>query len=84
MCVWLNLSVEIQYSGWFLSALDGPVNLYNEQNFCFHLGPTVSEAKDQCINPEGFASFIGILGSIPLNDTGSNNGSSDYSMPDLR
>ncbi|XP_057423128.1 uncharacterized protein LOC130717044 isoform X3 [Lotus japonicus] len=66
------------------AALDGPVNLYNKQNFCFHLGPTVSEAKDQCINPEGFASFIGILGSIPLNDTGSNNGSSDYSMPDLR
>ncbi|KAL2323517.1 hypothetical protein Fmac_027896 [Flemingia macrophylla] len=61
----------------------GPVNLYNDQNFCFHLGPTVNEAEDQCINPEGFASFIGLLESIPLHDTGSSNGSSDYSMPDL-
>ncbi|XP_020233845.1 uncharacterized protein LOC109813954 isoform X2 [Cajanus cajan] len=62
----------------------GHVNLYNNQNFCFHLGPTVNEAEDQCINPEGFASFIGLLESIPLHDTGSSNGSSDYSMPDLR
>uniref|UniRef100_A0A0R0L7A2 PPM-type phosphatase domain-containing protein n=1 Tax=Glycine max TaxID=3847 RepID=A0A0R0L7A2_SOYBN len=62
----------------------GPVNLYNSQNFCFHLGPTISEAEDQCINPEGFASFIGLLESIPLHDTGSSNGSADYSMPDLR
>ncbi|XP_061338124.1 uncharacterized protein LOC133284991 isoform X2 [Gastrolobium bilobum] len=62
----------------------GPVNLYNEHNFCFNLGPIVNEAKDQCINPEGFASFMGLLESIPLHDTGSNNGSSDYSFPDLR
>lgn len=66
------------------SEIDGPVNLYNNQNFCFHLGPIVNEAKDQCINPEGFANFIGILESIPLQDTGPNNGSSDYSMPNLR
>lgn len=66
------------------SAVGGPVDLYNNQNFCIHLGPTVNEDKDQCINPEGFSSFIGLLESIPLHDTGSNNGSSDYSMPDLR
>ncbi|CAJ1969377.1 unnamed protein product [Sphenostylis stenocarpa] len=63
----------------------GPVNLYdNNQNFCFHLGPTVNETEDQCINPEGFASFIGLLESIPLHDSDSSNGSTDYSMPDLK
>lgn len=66
------------------SASGGLVNLYNNQNFCFHLGPTLNEAEDRCINPEGFASFIGLLESIPLHDTDSSNGSSDYSMPDLR
>ncbi|CAJ2663981.1 unnamed protein product [Trifolium pratense] len=65
-------------------AVDGPVILYNDQNFCFHLSSTINQAKDQCINPEGFASFIGLLESIPLIDAGSDNESSDYSMPDSR
>ncbi|CAI8602923.1 unnamed protein product [Vicia faba] len=64
--------------------VDGPIILYSDQNFCFYLSSTINEAKDQCINPEGFASFIGLLGSIPLHDTGSDNSSSDYSMPDSR
>ncbi|XP_052731586.1 uncharacterized protein LOC108325860 isoform X3 [Vigna angularis] len=62
----------------------GLVDLYNNQNFCFDYGPTINEPEDRCINPEGFASFIGLLESIPLHDTDSSNGSSDYSMPDLR
>ncbi|KAK4273099.1 hypothetical protein QN277_021562 [Acacia crassicarpa] len=62
----------------------GPVNLYNNQNFCFHLGMTVNGANEQCINPESFASFIGLLESIPLHDTGSDNGSFDSSFPDMR
>lgn len=68
----------------FFLDVDGPVNLYNKQNFCFDLGMTVNGAKEQCINPEAFASFIGLLESIPLHDTGSNNGSFDSSMPDTR
>ncbi|KAI4349468.1 hypothetical protein L6164_010054 [Bauhinia variegata] len=63
---------------------DGPINLYNNQNICFDLGMDINGAKDQCFNPEGFASFLGLLESIPLHDTGSNNGSFDYSTPDLR
>ncbi|KAE9589184.1 hypothetical protein Lal_00000408 [Lupinus albus] len=66
------------------SAVGDPLHLYNNQNFCFLPGLTASEDKDQCINPEGFANFIGLLESIPLHDTDPNNGSSDYSMPDLR
>lgn len=85
---WLNLSLAVDNSNilWWIpfSAVDGPIILYNDQNFCFHLGSTINEAKDQCINPEGFASFIGLLESIPLHETGSDNGSSDYSMPDSR
>lgn len=61
----------------------GPLNLYHDQNFCLHLGITV-DAKDQCLNPEGFASFLALLESIPFHDAGSNNGSFEYSMPDRR
>ena len=81
----MNFSLSVHLNTlWFFpfSAVGGPVYLYNNQNFCFHLGPIVNEAKDQCINPEAFANFIGLLESIPLHDTGSQNGSSD--MPDLR
>ncbi|BBH10266.1 Protein phosphatase 2C family protein [Prunus dulcis] len=59
----------------------GPLNLYHDQNFCLHLGITV-DAKDQCLNPEGFASFLALLESIPFHDAGSNNGSFEHSMPD--
>lgn len=67
----------------FILDVGGPVNLYN-QNFCFHLGLTINGANEQCINPESFASFIGLLESIPLHDTGLNNGSFDSSFPDTR
>ncbi|KAF5462679.1 hypothetical protein F2P56_018667 [Juglans regia] len=62
----------------------GLLDLHNDQSLCFYLGMTVDGAKDQCINPEGFASFLGLLQSIPLHDTGSNYGSFEYAMPDLR
>ncbi|KAL5561831.1 hypothetical protein UlMin_031578 [Ulmus minor] len=62
----------------------GPVNLYHDPNLCLHLGVTVNGAKDQCINPEGFANFIGLLESIPFHDPGSANGSSEYEIPNLR
>ncbi|MED6184314.1 hypothetical protein PIB30_046255 [Stylosanthes scabra] len=65
-------------------SVSGPVYLYDNQNFCLQLGPTVNESKEQCMNPEAFASFIGLLESIPLHDTGSHNGSSGYSMPESR
>ncbi|KAL1329683.1 hypothetical protein AAHE18_12G058900 [Arachis hypogaea] len=65
-------------------SVNGPAYLYDNQNFCLQLGPTVNESKEQCINPEAFANFIGLLESIPLHDTGSHNGSSGYSMPESR
>ncbi|XP_038717105.1 uncharacterized protein LOC120010391 isoform X2 [Tripterygium wilfordii] len=62
----------------------GPINLYNDQSMCFHFGMTANGAKDQCINHEGFATFLGLLESIPFQDTGSNHGSSEHATPDLR
>lgn len=48
-----------------------------------YLGITVDNAKDQCTNPEGFASFLALIESVPFLDAGSANGS-EYSMPDSR
>ncbi|XP_059593788.1 uncharacterized protein LOC100263200 isoform X1 [Vitis vinifera] len=62
----------------------GPLNLYNGQNLCLHFGMTTDGFKDQCINPEGFASFLGLLESIPFHNSDSNYGSFEYAMPDSR
>lgn len=48
---------------------------------CLHFGMTMDGIKDQCINPGGFASFIGLLESIPFLDVGSV-GSNEYVMPE--
>ncbi|RVW54695.1 hypothetical protein CK203_071917 [Vitis vinifera] len=64
--------------------LGGPLNLYNGQNLCLHFGMTTDGFKDQCINPEGFASFLGLLESIPFHNSDSNYGSFEYAMPDSR
>eukprot|EP00257_Ricinus_communis_P017435 XP_015575870.1 uncharacterized protein LOC8276680 isoform X3 [Ricinus communis] len=61
----------------------GPLNLYSDLNFCLHSAMTVG-VKDQCTTPEGFASFLGLLESIPFQDSGSNYRSTDHAMPDLR
>lgn len=51
---------------------------------CLHFGMTIDGVTDQCIHPEGFASFLGLLESIPFHDVGSNYGSTEHAMPDLR
>ncbi|XP_022727552.1 uncharacterized protein LOC111283351 isoform X2 [Durio zibethinus] len=62
----------------------GPLNVYNDWSFCLNFGMTVDGAKDQCVNPEGFASFLGLLESIPFHDTSSSYGTEEYPMPDSR
>ncbi|XP_022996359.1 uncharacterized protein LOC111491615 isoform X1 [Cucurbita maxima] len=57
----------------------GSLNVYNDQSLCFHLG-----AKDQCFHPEGFASFIGLLESIPFHDPGSDYQLFEHPPPILR
>ncbi|PON94973.1 Protein phosphatase [Trema orientale] len=61
----------------------GSVNLYHDPNLCLHLGVNADGVKGQCINPEGFSSFVGFLESIPFHDSDSNNGSSEYEIPNL-
>ncbi|KAK4848290.1 hypothetical protein QYF36_011360 [Acer negundo] len=56
----------------------GVLNSYNDQNMCLHFGMTMDGIKDQCINPEGFASFLSLLESIPFHDAGSDLGSNEY------
>ncbi|KAJ4848090.1 hypothetical protein Tsubulata_047020 [Turnera subulata] len=68
----------------FNGQFGGHLNLYINHNFCFHLGMTDDGVEGQCMNPEGFASFLGLLESIPFQDAGSSYGSSEYAMPDLR
>ncbi|XP_052291940.1 probable protein phosphatase 2C 51 isoform X7 [Citrus sinensis] len=58
------------------------LNLYNDQNMCLHFGTTMDGIKDQCFKPGGFASFVGLLESIPFLDVGSEYGSNEYVMPE--
>lgn len=51
---------------------------------CLHFGMTIDGNKDQCINPEGFASFLSLLESIPFHDVGLDYGSKEHAMPDSR
>lgn len=62
----------------------GALNLYNDENFCWNFRTANGGAKDQCINPEAFANFIGLLESIPFHDAGSSYGSDGHAMPDSR
>ncbi|XP_058105323.1 uncharacterized protein LOC131248856 isoform X8 [Magnolia sinica] len=63
----------------------GSLGLYNDKNLCLHFGMDIEGAKGQCMNPDGFASFLGLLESIPFNDTVFNSSASfGYDSPDSR
>ncbi|CAA6658507.1 unnamed protein product [Spirodela intermedia] len=57
-----------------------PLNLYNGQNFCWDIDMGSENAEGLCVNPEGFVNFLGLLSSIPLNDSGSNSSESFNDM----
>ncbi|KAL3647831.1 hypothetical protein CASFOL_008799 [Castilleja foliolosa] len=48
----------------------GPLDLYNDQNKCLHFGMYMNEDKDWHMNSDGFASFLGLLESIPFHNAG--------------
>ncbi|CAN4093393.1 unnamed protein product [Withania somnifera] len=58
----------------------GALDIYNGQHMCVHFGMNFSDDNDQCINPEGFARFLGLLESIPFNDNSTN----DHTRADSR
>ncbi|EYU46523.1 hypothetical protein MIMGU_mgv1a024497mg, partial [Erythranthe guttata] len=47
----------------------GPLDVYNDQNFCVHFGIYIDEDKDHCMNSDGFARFLGLLQSVPFHNT---------------
>ncbi|CAH2062968.1 unnamed protein product [Thlaspi arvense] len=50
--------------------------------WCLPSGMAVNENQDQCINPDSFATFLGLLESVPLHGFGANNGTDENSFPD--
>ncbi|GMH20864.1 hypothetical protein Nepgr_022706 [Nepenthes gracilis] len=62
----------------------GSLNLYSEKDMCFNFGMAFDGHKDQCIYQEGFASFLGLLESIPLHNTGPNFESFEHGKPEMR
>ncbi|OVA05388.1 Protein kinase domain [Macleaya cordata] len=62
----------------------GPLNLYTDQNLCLNFGMDIEE-KGQCINPEGFTRFLGLLESIPFVNVDLNSSESfGYETPNSR
>ncbi|XP_074349991.1 uncharacterized protein LOC141689547 isoform X2 [Apium graveolens] len=57
----------------------GSLNLYSDQNICLRYGMTNDGRKDQC--PEGIASFLGLLESIPIFSVVSDYGSNEHTVP---
>lgn len=47
-------------------------------------GTATNENQDQCINPDSFATFLGLLESVPLHGFGAHNGTDEIPFPDLR
>ncbi|VVB06715.1 unnamed protein product [Arabis nemorensis] len=50
--------------------------------WCLPSGTAINENQDQCINPDSFATFLGLLESVPLHGFGANNGTDEISFPD--
>ncbi|KAK6141367.1 hypothetical protein DH2020_024884 [Rehmannia glutinosa] len=77
-----NLDVNDDYTFWVHKddRIRGPLDLYNDQHICVHFGMYIDEDKDQCMNSDGFARFLGLLESIPFHNTGQN----EHVTPDTR
>ncbi|XP_047954656.1 uncharacterized protein LOC125200884 isoform X2 [Salvia hispanica] len=49
-----------------------PIDFYSDQHTCMHFGSYIDDEKDHCMSSDGFARFLGFLGSIPLHNSGQN------------
>ncbi|GAB2220745.1 hypothetical protein Droror1_Dr00008416 [Drosera rotundifolia] len=61
----------------------GALHLYNDLNFCFDFGLASDGNTDQCMYQEGLTSFLALLQSIPLLDTGPDLEPSDRITPEM-
>lgn len=61
----------------------GSVDLYKDQKLCWH--SEIHEGdKGKCTSPEVFASFLGLLDSIPYHNSATNSSESYGQLPDFR
>ncbi|XP_057863607.2 uncharacterized protein LOC131071684 isoform X2 [Cryptomeria japonica] len=63
----------------------GQLDLYHDHELCLSLQLVSEEGNRKCLNPEGFASFFGLIRSIPFDSHQSNSTKgSIYDGPNLR
>lgn len=62
----------------------GPLHLYRDQMMCLHFGRYTGGDRDQCINPDGLASFLGFLESLPAHSVEPNQESFERTTPNTR
>nr|XP_043635826.1 uncharacterized protein LOC122606978 isoform X2 [Erigeron canadensis] len=70
--------------GTFDHIYGGPLNLYRDQMMCMHFGGSSSGDREQCINPEGLASFLGFLESLPVPSVEHNQEFDKHTTPNTR
>ncbi|KAJ9566900.1 hypothetical protein OSB04_002866 [Centaurea solstitialis] len=62
----------------------GPLHVYRDQMMCLHFGRSSGGDRDQCINPDGLASFLGFLESLPAPSAEPNQESFERTTPNTR
>lgn len=75
------------FNSWFVICYVNagrPLNLYRDQMMCLHYGRSNGGDRDQCINPEGLASFLGFLESLPSHTIEPNQESYEPTSPNTR
>ncbi|KAF3552768.1 hypothetical protein F2Q69_00014188 [Brassica cretica] len=59
-----------------------PASVEPFSGWCLPSVTAINENQDQCINPDSFATFLGLLESVPFHGFGANNGTEEISFPD--
>ncbi|KAL0725229.1 hypothetical protein Bca4012_039828 [Brassica carinata] len=59
-----------------------PASVEPFSGWCLPSATAINENQDQCINPDSFATFLGLLESVPFHGFGANNGTEEISSPD--
>ncbi|KAF2605356.1 hypothetical protein F2Q70_00026300 [Brassica cretica] len=59
-----------------------PASVEPFSGWCLPSATAINENQDQCINPDSFATFLGLLESVPFHGFGANNGTEEISFPD--
>ncbi|AEE80468.1 kinase superfamily protein [Arabidopsis thaliana] len=59
-----------------------PASAEQFPGWCLPSGTATNENQDQCINPDSFATFLGLLESVPLHGFGAKNGTDEIPFPD--